>query len=40
MGDPSLILRWGELQIGAYGYFAVAAVIALIALNWWLARGR
>jgi hypothetical protein len=40
MSDPFLILRWGDLQVGAYGYFAVALVGALIVLNWWLARGR
>lgn len=40
MSDPSLILRWGDVQIGAYGNLAVAAVVVLIALNWWLARGR
>jgi hypothetical protein len=40
--DPSFIVRFGELQLGAYGQFAVAAVfvIVLIVLNRLLAKGR
>jgi hypothetical protein len=36
---PSLVLRIGEIQIGAHGYFAVAAVVGLILLNWWCTKG-
>jgi hypothetical protein len=42
MTEPSLILRFGDVQMAAYGYFAVAvvALVVLIVVKWWRAEGR
>jgi hypothetical protein len=42
MTEPSLILRFGDVQLAAYGYFAagIVAVVVLIVLRWWRADGR
>jgi hypothetical protein len=40
MTDPSLILRWGNLEAGAYGYFAISALLGLIVFHWWMTRSR
>jgi hypothetical protein len=41
MTDPSLILRWGDFEAAAYGYFAIVALVGLIIIfHRWLAKGR
>jgi hypothetical protein len=40
MIDPSLILRWGDFEAGAYGYFAIVALAGLVMLHWWFAKRR
>lgn len=35
MTDPSLFLRWGEFEAGAYGCFAITALLIIFALAAW-----
>jgi len=35
MTDPSLFLRWGDFQAGAYGYYAITALVFILAIAAW-----